>query len=245
MTMQRINARMFRPNLVECWLEERLVPATPTPGVIVGTTLNIELTTSGWVLITPSPGASNSAAGSLGGSGGSSSTAAAVSGGAFPTGIYVTGNRGISTFTPGNFTGNPNLGGAAGAAGGVSVTISVGSGAGDASAAVAPPVTRNTVANDKLNPLPVIGGPSSAGSGSPVQPPGQSYRHNAPVPPPAPMGVVPEAPSTRGGTMLNNPYAPDPQNGAPTLFNPYRSLAPPVPGSMSRLAPILAPGTSS
>ena len=243
--MQRINARMFRCNVVECWLEERLVPATPTLGVIVGTTVNIQLTTSGWVLITPVPGASNSAAGSLGGSGGSSSTAATGSGGAFPTGIYVTGNRGISTFTPGNFTGNPNLGGAAGAAGGVSVTTSVGSGADDASAAVAPPVTRNTVANGMFNPLPVIGGPSSAGSGSPVLPPGQSYRHNAPVPPPAPTGVVPETPRTPGGTILNNPYAPTPQNGGPTSFNPYRSLAPPVPGSMLRLAPIPPPSTSN
>ena len=40
--MQCINARMFRPNLVECWLEERLVPATPNLGVIVGTTVNIQ-----------------------------------------------------------------------------------------------------------------------------------------------------------------------------------------------------------
>jgi formylglycine-generating enzyme required for sulfatase activity len=43
MTMQRINVRMFRPNLVECWLEERLVPAIPNLGVVVGTTLNIQL----------------------------------------------------------------------------------------------------------------------------------------------------------------------------------------------------------
>ena len=79
--MQRINTRMFRPNLVECWLEERLVPATPNLGVIVGTTLNIRADHERVGADHAVSGHSNSAAGSLGGSGGSSSTAAAVSGG--------------------------------------------------------------------------------------------------------------------------------------------------------------------
>src|SRR5947209_8563709 len=110
----------LKPNLLDCILEERIAPAIANLGVIV-------LTTNGLSLVTPFPGASNNAATS----GGTQSAAASVSGAAMPTSFYITGNRGISSFMPGNFTGNPNIGGvgAVGTSGGVSITIQVGSGA--------------------------------------------------------------------------------------------------------------------
>ena len=89
----------LKPDLVECMLERRIVPAPLNNlGLIV-------LTTSGYSLVTPFPGASNSATGVATGS-----VAASVSGALVPTSFYVTGNRGISSFMPGNFTGNPAVG---------------------------------------------------------------------------------------------------------------------------------------
>ena len=116
----------LKPNLLDCILEERIAPAIANLGVIA-------LTTSGFSLVTPFPGASNSSSGSLGTSSTGQSSAASVSGAAMPTSFYVTGNRGISTFLPGNFTGNPAIGGVVtGAGGGLGLTIQVGSGADEA-----------------------------------------------------------------------------------------------------------------
>ena len=57
---------------------------------------------------------------------------------------------------------------------GAAATILVGSGADDASAPVIPPVTRNTIANDTVNPTPKIGRVSM--DRSEVLSPGQVYR---------------------------------------------------------------------
>ena len=64
----------LKPNLLDCILEMRIVPA-PMNNLGV-----IALTTNGFALVTPFPGASNNASGS----GGSSNTAASVSGAAMP-----------------------------------------------------------------------------------------------------------------------------------------------------------------
>src|SRR5262249_58960718 len=58
------------------------------------------------------------------------------------------------------------------------VTITVGSGANDASAPIITLVTRNTIANDALNPAPRIG--RDSGDRSPVLPAGQVYRGGFP-----------------------------------------------------------------
>jgi hypothetical protein len=65
-----------------------------------------------------------------------------------------------------------------GSNGGAGVTITVGSGANDASAPIIPLVTRNTIANDALNPAPRIG--RDSGDRSPVLPAGQVYRGGFP-----------------------------------------------------------------
>jgi hypothetical protein len=207
----------LKPNLIDCLLEERVAPAIANFGIIV-------LTTSGYALVTPFPGASNSAAGSLGSSSTGSSTAASVSGAAMPTSFYITGARGISSFTPGNFTGNPNVGGgpAGGTSGGVSLSIQVGSGAEDAAApVVTTSVSRLNVGSDGSRPttLAYIGQPAS-GSGAPILPEGESYRApTAPVPTLPPMGVVipgtPMGPGTSPGAT-SNPFSP--QGGAPRLL---------------------------
>ena len=63
----------LKPNLLDCILEERIAPAIANLGAIV-------LTTSGMSLVTPFPGASNSASGSLGSIGyGTASDAPAAS----------------------------------------------------------------------------------------------------------------------------------------------------------------------
>ena len=115
--------RKFHPDLQACELEDRLLPVIANLGVIV-------LTTGGYVLMIPSPGI------------------------AIPTSFFMTGSGGISSIQPGNNTGVPSLAatGTAGSSGGAGVTITVGSGANDATAASIPLVTRNTIANDALNP---------------------------------------------------------------------------------------------
>jgi hypothetical protein len=140
----------FHPDLQACELEDRILPVIANLGVIV-------LTTGGYVLLTPNPG------GSPGGT-------------AIPTSFAITGSSGISSMQPGNFTGILGLAptAAAGSSGSTGATITVGSGANDASAVSTPLVTRNTIANDALVPRPQIGRPS--GDGSPVLPVGQFYR---------------------------------------------------------------------
>jgi hypothetical protein len=142
--------RKFHPDMQASGLEERVVPVIANLGVIV-------LTTGGYVLLTPYPGVS-------------------PGGTAIPTSFSMTGSSGISSIQPGNITGIPSLAatGTAGSSGGAGVTSTVGSGASDAIAASIPLVTRNTIANDALNPPPRIGRPS--GDRSPVLPAGQIYR---------------------------------------------------------------------
>jgi hypothetical protein len=235
----------LKPNLLDCMLEERISPAITNLGLIV-------LTTSGLTLITPFPGASNSAAGSLGSNSGPSSTAAGVSGAAMPTSFYVTGSRGISSFTPGNFTGNPSVGGAAvSTSGGVSLTIQVGSGADTASAPVATPtVSRSVVGGSATDAPSVLAyiGQTSSGSNAPVLPEGESYRApTAPVPSLPPMGVViPGSPMGSGssGTMPgSNPSIPQP--GSPMrLPGPGGSIPNPLPGGLGVGGGSLLPGPS-
>ena len=147
--------RKFHPDLQDCELEDRLLPVIANLGVIV-------LTTGGYVLMIPSPGV------------------------AIPTSFFMTGSGGISSIQPGNITGVPSLAatGTAGSSGGAGATITVGSGANDATAASIPLVTRNTIANDALVSRPQIGRPS--GDRSPVLPVGQFYRGGVPETVPAP-----------------------------------------------------------
>jgi hypothetical protein len=158
--------RKFHPDLQACELEDRLLPVIANLGVIV-------LTTSGYVLMIPFPGAAAYPGGSPGGT-------------AIPTSFSMTGSGGISSIQTGNITGVPSLAatGAAGSSGGAGVTITVGSGANDATAASIPLVTRNTIANDALNAPPHIGRPS--GDRSPVLPAGQFYQGDVPATTPAP-----------------------------------------------------------
>ena len=96
------NRLMFRPNLVDCILEERVAPRSRTwPSII--------LTTNGLTLIEAFPGANNSGAGSLGRSSSGGGSATSVSGAAIPTSLYITGTGGISSLKPGNITGVPSL----------------------------------------------------------------------------------------------------------------------------------------
>ncbi len=152
--------RKFHPDLQACELEDRLLPVIADLGVIV-------LTTGGYVLIIPFPGAS------LGGT-------------PVPTSFTMTGSGGISSIQPGNITGIPSLAatGTAGSSGSAGATITVGSGANDPNAASIPLVTHNTVANDALNSAPRIGRPS--GDRSSVLPAGQFYRGDVPETAPAP-----------------------------------------------------------
>jgi hypothetical protein len=151
--------RKFHPDLQASGLEDRVVPVIANLGVIV-------LTTGGYVLLTPYPGVS-------------------PGGTAIPTSFSMTGSGGISSIQPGNITGIPSLAatGTAGSSGGASVTSTVGSGASDAIAASIPLVTRNTIANDALNPPALIGRPS--GNRSPILPAGWFYRGGVPVTAPA------------------------------------------------------------
>src|SRR6516165_2477485 len=62
---------LFRPDLTDCILEDRSLLATPNLGIII-------LTSSGYALITPFPGANSSAGGSLGSNGPSGGSASGV-----------------------------------------------------------------------------------------------------------------------------------------------------------------------
>jgi hypothetical protein len=233
------NRLAFRPNLVDCILEERVSPAIANIGIFV-------LTTSGLALIIPFPGANTSAAGSLGSSGPSGGSASSVSGVPVPTSLYITGLGGISSLRPGNITGVPSLAGAVGGGAGSLGSIQVGSGAETAGAPLGngsgAPVPNNVAGlfsfTGDPTPIPamtVIGGISS-GSSSPVLPPGQSYRVSAPVGPASVPGVIPQAPSSSmgSGSMSNDPFSPNPQLGAPTLgpFNRMGGPGAPQPGSL-------------
>jgi hypothetical protein len=155
----------FRPDLHASELEDRLVPVSGL-GVMV-------LTTSGYVLMSPFPGAAAYPGGSSGGT-------------AIPTSLVMTG-FGISTMQPGSIAGLPGAGatGPSGSNGGAGATIATGSGANDASAVGIQPVTRDTIANDALNPITHIG--RDSGDRSPVLPAGQIYRGGFQETAPAPV----------------------------------------------------------
>ena len=229
---------MFRPNLLDCILEERIAPAIANFGVII-------LTTSGFSFLIPFPGANSSGSVSGAGGQGTATSAQAVSGVAQPTSFYITGSNGISSVRPGNITGVPSLAGGANVAAGAGLTIQVGSGSDDASAptsnggAPSANVSLATVADPTLRPLTTPIGIVSTGSSSPVLPPGQSYRDNAPVPPPTPYGVMPPPQAPGPGGMGGDPFAPNPMSGAPTLgpSSSMRSAGGVVPGTVAPMPP--------
>src|ERR1039458_4105041 len=105
--------RKFHPDLQACELEARLLPVIANLGVIV-------LTTGGYILMIPYPGAAAYPGGSPGGT-------------AIPTSFFITGPGGTSSIQPGNITGIPSLAatGTAGSSGGACATFTVGSGAND------------------------------------------------------------------------------------------------------------------
>jgi hypothetical protein len=233
------NRLMFRPNLVECILEERVAPAISNLAIII-------LTTNGMTLIEAFPGANSSGAGSLGASSSGGGSSSSVSGTAVPTSLYITGQGGISSLKPGNITGVPSLAGAA-AAGGVSLSIQVGSGAdsADGPGPTSNPVGLATVADPTVRvTMTVIGGTSSASS-SPVLPPGQTYHDTAPVAAAPGLSTVPQSVTSGPGTS-SDPYAPNPQAGAPTL-GPMNGMnrggmVNPIPGSLVPVSPMMGPG---
>jgi hypothetical protein len=238
-----INRLMFRPNLVDCILEERVAPAIANLATVI-------LTTTGLTLIEGFPGANSSGAGSVGSNSGATS-ASSVSGVAMPTSFYVTGVNGISSLKPGNITGVPSLAGGTVAAGGVGLSIQVGSGAdtGDSptnGGATNNVVGRATVADPTANPTVISIGTVSSASSGPVLPPGQSYRDTAPVPAASSLNTVPQS-ATAGPGMSTDPYAPNPQAGAPTLgpFNMNRmgGMTNPIPGSLVPVSPMM-PGNN-
>ena len=128
------------------------------PNLGLGT---IVLTTSGYVLTSAFPGS------------------------AIPASFVMTGAAGVSGMQPGSGTGVPTS--TTGSSGGATAMIFVGSGANDILGPVIPSVTRNTIANDALNPAPQIG--RVLGDRSDVLPPEQVYRG----------GVSTEVHGQRGG----------------------------------------------
>lgn len=190
--------RVFRSEPVDWILEDRCLPVIPNLGVIA-------LTTGGFVLMIPFPGAMSSLAGSSTPFG--PNIAASVNGTPFNIPFFVLGIGGISSALPGNITGYPALASGAPAAlgTGINLTIYVGSGSDEANTPPIPLVTRNTIANDRLNPLPVIGGTMTSTSSLP----------------PAPSAAVIHAPATASAP------APSPASGAsggPTMPPPGSSL---------------------
>jgi hypothetical protein len=198
----------YRPDLRDCELEDHLVPANPNIGTIV-------LTTGGYVLLlSPFPVFAADPIGASGGPG-------------FLTASAMSGSAGVSGLLPANSAALRSLVTAAptGSNGRAAVTIIVGSGADDASAAIIPLVTRNTIANDALNAAPVIGRVS--GDQSAVLPPGQVYRDGVPVTGPA--GVSTKAPSQPAGSQADEKPA-DPLRIR--LRKPAHRLASDTPGDL-------------
>ncbi|MFI5458391.1 MAG: hypothetical protein ACHRXM_23420 [Isosphaerales bacterium] len=205
------NRWTFRADLDDCILEDRLLPVVSNLGLIV-------LTTGGYVMVIPYPGAyvSTSVAQMFGNGG--PSTAPGVSGTLVSTSFFMTGTSGISSVQPGNITGfpSPGVSGVTSSTGGGSPTILVGSGANEATGPSIPVVSRATITNGALNPPPVIG-VQSTGQSSPILPAGQSYRSPAPMPPfgvGLPNGQTSPPPSISPGT----PYSPNPQNVGPPVL---------------------------
>ncbi len=232
-----MNERLvFRPDLVECMLEERCLLAIANLGTVVPTT-------SGLVLLTPFPGASSSGAGSLGSSGPSGGSAASVSGAPIPSGFFVTGQGGISSMRPGNLTGIASFAGGATSAGGSSLTIQIGSGANSSETYNGAPTTIASVSlttvGDATVPstLNTIGTVSASSLSSPTMASSQDYHYVAP-PPPAPVSstTIPGPSASNSiGTGRGNPYAPTSQAGGISSgpFTNGRGVASPLPGSLN------------
>jgi hypothetical protein len=168
-----------RPDVRACELEDRLMPANPDPGAIVPTP-------GGYVLLlSPFPVIATDPFGESAGPG-------------FLTPSVISGYAGVYGLLPGNSAGVPGLATTAptGSNGRAAATIIVGSGADEASAPIITPVTRNTIANDAVNPAPVIG--RASGDRSAVLPPELVYRGEWPVT--APGGVRAEVPGRPGGS---------------------------------------------
>jgi len=244
------NRLMFRPNLVDCILEERVAPAIANLATVI-------LTTTGLILIESFPGTNSSGAGSIGSNSGASS-AASVSGVATPTSFYITGQNGISSVKPGNITGVPSLAAGATGTGSAGTSIQVGSGAdtddSSSSGTAATPVGRSTVADPTTNLAgAVIGGAmSNSAATSPVLPPGQTYRDTAPVPGASPLSTVPAA--ATAGPGFTDQSSPNPMAGAPTLgpfnmmnggggmMNRSGGMVNPIPGSLMPAGPMMPGG---
>lgn len=217
----------LKPNLMDCILEDRIVPASMNNlGLIVQTT-------GGLALVTPFPGAINLA--SLAGAG-AVSAAASVSGTAMPTSFYMT-SRGISSFSPGNMTGNPAVAGllldVEGGAGGV---IRVGSGADEAGgpSSNAASSRTNPATNGQMPGIMAYIGQVASASGNSASDSAASdatKSQTAPVPSlPPPGNVIPGSPNG------NSPASPSPMSpsfGAPRLIKGLgSSLTPTLPGGL-------------
>lgn len=225
--------RAFRPDLDDCWLEDRLTPIVPNLGVIV-------LTTGGYMLIIPFPGAFTTPA-SLG-TGLFANSSPGLSGTPYNLPYFMLGGSGISSSIPGNITGFPGLG-AGGPAGstGPAMEIDVGSGANDASAPVIPVVTRNTVAYDQLNPPPLIGGQPD--TTAPLLPPPPLP---APAPSPPPSTGTSTGPSMPPpGSSLSGPFVRFPSMFPrnPPLGFPMGSPVGAAPGGPPPITPPPPPGS--
>lgn len=242
------NRLMFRPNLVDCILEERVAPA-------IANLASVILTTTGLILIEGFPGANSSGAGSVGSNSGSTSSAS-VSGVATPTSFYVTGQNGISSVKPGNITGVPSLAAGATGTGSAGTSIQIGSGAdtddSSSSGTAATPVGRSTVADPTTNLAgAVIGGmATTSAASSPVLPPGQTYHDTAPVPGASPLTTVPAG--ATAGPGMSDQSSLDPMAGAPTLgpfnmmnggmMNRSGGMVNPIPGSLMPVGPMMPGG---
>ncbi len=226
--------RAFHPDLRDCMLEDRLTPVIPNLGVIA-------LTTYGYVLITPFPGAF----GSTSGAGPYYGLSSGVSGTPYNLPFFIMGMGGISSALPGAITGFPGLSAAtANAASSVAVQINVGSGALDTSLGSIPVVTRNTIANDRGNPVPSFGGQAlgaaaalSRSSSSGVRPVAPA-RPGFPEPAPEPSPEIPP-PSAPGGPSM-------PQPGG-SLNSPFSRVPPLFPGGLPQpgMPPVPFPGGPS
>ncbi len=167
--------RKFHPDLQACELEHRLLPVMTNLGVIV-------LTTGGHVLLILHPGA----AAATGGSPGSA---------AIPSSLSMTSLGGIFNTPPGNIPGLAATG-KVGSSGAPGVAFNNGSVANDPATENIPLVTRNTIANDTLNPPPRIG--RLSGDQSPLLPRGQFYLGGVPViAPDPPLRATPAETSIR------------------------------------------------
>ena len=224
---------MFRPNLLDCMLEERIAPAIANFGVII-------LTTTGYSLLIPFPGTNST--GSVSGAGGQGvATSAHIRErhGA-PTSFYITGTNGISSASAGQHHGRPESGRRSDCLRGCRHFNSGRLGP-DSSDGAAPTnvVSRNTVANPTQRPDITPDWPdfrrfqltgATAWSNLPGQRSGASAD--------AVWGIAAPAIYTRYGHG-RRPVAPNPMSGAPTLGPASGMRAPSgvVPGTVAPMPP--------